>query len=325
MAAKKTKKTESVIAEDLDIVLDDDSIELDDVTEVEPEDEEEIVVAEAPKPKRKRVAVTTDDRLPDVEVSMIEDEPSSGLEIVDIDANLDWITTLLYGKHGTGKTTTGATIDGALIAAIEDGTLSARKTPNKVKKVDCSTWDKIETLYWILAKGKVIDGKGIEIKTPAGKFLVTTLVFDTITKLIQVCLRSVVLGEKGAATIGKDVVAPTLRDWGTMTQKISYWLMLFDELPIHKVWLVQETSTGEAEDDEFSIYPDVNKALKSFLMAQADIIGRTCIIKHDGEMKYALKFGANNRYVTKDRTGNLGSGTYVNPKLEKLFAKALSE
>ena len=309
-----TTSNADLTLEDIDLDLDLDNIE--DVEELinEEELEEELdvdidVVEDAvPKPKKTKT--------PKIAIPSILDD------VVTMSENVEHPTWLFYGKNGTGKTTLGSTVDGALILAIEDGTLSIRDTKYDVRKLRCDSWDKIEAIYWALEGGKVTD-KGIVIDTPTGKFTVTTLVFDTITKLMQTCLRSVVLGD-GAADASRDVVNPTLRDWGTATQKVSYWLMMFKELPIQNVWNVQETFTGETEDDEFSIYPDVNKALRSFLLAEADIIGRTCIIKKDNEMKYAVRFGANNRYVTKDRTGKLGK-TWINPRLDKMYEKVFMD
>lgn len=330
MATRTKSKRVTVDAPDI-IISGSEDIELDDVLEEDfSEDEYEEVVAvkkeeEAPKPKKRKTSAVVLHVEDDPEVMEIGDVGVSGIEalITGVEEDINFPTWLFYGKNGTGKTTLASTVDGALIFAIEDGTLSIRHSKDKIKKIKITSWEQIEELYWVLERStpKVVDGKvvGLKLKTLGGEFLVTTIVLDTLTKLAQVCLRSVALGSL-ASDPTKDVVNPTLRDWGTMTQKLSYWLMQYAELPVQMVWNMQEASTGETDDDEFSIYPDINKALRTFVLAQADIIGRTCIVKKDGEMKHAIKFGANPKYVTKDRTGVLGK-TWINPRLDRLYTK----
>ena len=188
-----------------DIELDLDTIEDDEelINEEELDVDTDVIEDTVPKPKKTKKSKTT---IP----SILDD-------VVTMSENVEHPTWLFYGKNGTGKTTLGSTVDGALILAIEDGTLSVRNTKYDVRKLRCDSWDKIEAIYWALKGGKVTD-KGIVIDTPTGEFTVTTLVFDTITRLMHTCLRSVVLGE-GAADASRDVVNPTLRDWGIATQR----------------------------------------------------------------------------------------------------------
>src|SRR5690606_21158438 len=76
--------------------------------------------------------------------------------ITDIDDNVEYLTWFLYGKNGTGKTTALSTIDGMLVLAFEDGTLSIK---DKVKadgtqKIRIDVWDKLESIYWHLKNGR---------------------------------------------------------------------------------------------------------------------------------------------------------------------------
>lgn len=309
MAASKSKRK---VLDDTDVnveVTGSDSIELDDILDddeaVDIEIEVSAPVAEALTPKTKSVSTGS---IADL--------------IADLDEDKPWLTYAFYGKNGTGKTHLGATCDGSLILPIEDGTITIRKMGNKgkIKKLPIINWQSIEDAYWMLHSGTPT-AEGIVIKTKTGNFLVRAVVFDTLTRLVQVCLRSVVLGA-AATDPSKDVVSPTLRDWGIMSQKIQYWLMQFEELPVHKVWLLQETSMGETDDEEFAIFPDMNRALRNFVQSEADVIGRTCIVKYEGQSVHALKFGANTRFITKDRTGDLGK-TWINPRLDKIIAKSV--
>jgi hypothetical protein len=106
-----------------------------------------------------------------------------------------------------------------------------------------------------------------------------------------------------------------------MSQKMTYWLMQFKDLPVQLVWLMQEVSSGETDDEEFSVTVDVNKALRNSLLAEADVIGRTGITTVKGEPTFVIRFTPNPKFVTKDRTGVLGNSAYANPNLDTLNEK----
>lgn len=241
--------------------------------------------------------------------------------ITDIDDSVDYLTWVVYGKNGTGKTTLLATAEGMLILAPEDGTLSIRGAKD-VKKLKIDTWDKLEQVYWLLKEGEVVkDAKGmvqgIKIKAGKSKFTVKYLAIDTVTKLAEVCMRNVVLGAK-EKDIDKDVIRRTMKDWGEMSDKLKYWLQQFEELPLQRVWLFQENSNSEdVESDEFSIYPAINKSLRTYALSEADIIARTYIAKTEKGIQYRLNASPNPNYVTKDRTNAL-KGAVPNPSLSKL-------
>ncbi|NCB03617.1 MAG: hypothetical protein EOM67_15915, partial [Spirochaetia bacterium] len=164
-------------------------------------------------------------------------DPLSVLEalITPIDDSVEYLTWVIYGKNGTGKTTLLSTADGVLILAAEDGTLSIRTKAKNARKLKIDSWEKIESIYWLLKNGNYRKDGGIDIKTSTGVFTVKYLAIDTVTKLAEVCMRNVVLGEldKDAS---KDIIKKTMRDWGDMSEKMKYWLQQFEELPLQRVW-----------------------------------------------------------------------------------------
>lgn len=258
------------------------------------------------------------------EVEEAEEEGIASL-ITDIDDKVEYLTWCIYGKNGTGKTTLLSTTDGMLVLAAEDGTLSIRdKSKGIAKKLRIDTWEKLEQVYWLLNEGKrVVDksGKviGIKINVKGGTFIVKTLGFDTIDRLVEVCMRNVVLGER-EKDADKDILKKTLKNWGDMGEKLKFWLQQFEELPLQRVYLCQEASNSEDVDaDEFSIYPALNQSVRKYVMSEADIIARLYLIKGEkGQTTFKLSALPNSKYVTKDRTTKL-SGTVTNPSLDKLY------
>ena len=296
MATKKLDTPMMGDTEVLEIALDDDlSIELDTDLALE--------VEEAPTPKAK---VPT-------ELSTIESL------ITDIDDSIEYLTWVIYGKNGTGKTTLLSTADDMLILAAEDGTLSIRGKAKTAKKLKIDTWDKLEAVYWLLKNGEPAKGGGIRIRTAGGDFTVKYLAIDTVTKLAEVCMRNTVLGDK-ASDPSRDILKRTLKDWGDSTERMKYWLQQFEELPIQRVWIFQENSNSDDVDsEEYSIFPAINKGLRTYVLSEADIIARTYIAKGELGVVYRLSAAPNPKYVTKDRTGLINRGAINNPDLTKLY------
>lgn len=239
--------------------------------------------------------------------------------ITDIDDMVEYLTWVIYGKNGTGKTTLLSTADGVLILAAEDGTLSIKGKAANARKLKIDTWDKLESVYWLLKNGEPAKGGGIRIRTSKGDFTVKYLAIDTVTKLSEVCMRNTVLGDK-ARDPSRDVIKKTLKDWGDSTERMKYWLQQFEELPIQRVWIFQENSNSDDVDsDEYSIFPAINKGLRTYVLSEADIIARTYIAKTEKGIVYRLNACPNPSYVTKDRTGLINGGAINNPNLEKLY------
>lgn len=248
-----------------------------------------------------------------------DDTMMSGIEslITDIDDSVENLTWLVYGKNGTGKTTLLSTVDGMLILAPEDGTLSIKDKAKDAKKLKVDTWDKMEQVYWLLKRSPRKKG-GIAIKTAKGEFIVKSMGIDTVTKLAEVCMRNVILGDKEDDE-SHDVLTKRLKDWGDMSDKIKHWLQKFNELPIQKVWLFQEDSNSDSlDDDEYSIYPAINRSVRIYCQSEADVIARTYIAKTEKGVQFRLSAKPNPHYVTKDRTNSL-TKVVANPDLSKIY------
>lgn len=316
MASKKDNpvvavETESINANDLDFELDMESIEL---------AIEGAMRDILQKPSTGLELSSPDD---DVALGVHVSTPTelSALEslITEVDDDVEYLTWVIYGKNGTGKTTMLSTTDGMLILASEDGTLSIKdKAKGKAKKLRIEHWEQFEAVYWLLKGGKATPD-GIIINTSTGPFLVKTVAIDTVTKLVEVAMRSTVLGAR-AKDPTQDVIKKTLKNWGDNSDKVKYWMQMFSELPVQNVWLFQESSNSESSDsDEYSIFPAVNNSVRLYCLAEADIIARTLIVKKDDKNIFALSTKPNASYVTKDRTNHIG--VMANPSLDKIYAK----
>jgi hypothetical protein len=252
------------------------------------------VAGSAKKGKTKTVATT-----PAKAAFDLEDE------IGEAGAAKKYARVVIYGRNKTGKTKfLGSGGAGVLVVKLEEGTLSIRGSgaseyPKSKDKVE--TWEEVEALYYYL-----------KAQADAGTLKYDILGFDTTTRMRQLILRHVVLGS-AAFDPTKDVMTPMLKDYGTAGQKMIYWLAAFSTLPMHQVWLVQEKSGGEGDDEMsgYDIYPDLPTQVRNYVLGDADVIGRT--FKKTVEDKttgkpvtqFRIQFGPSENILTGDRTGNL--------------------
>lgn len=229
----------------------------------------------------------------------------------------EWMTIVVYGKNGTGKTTFGASGKKTLVLEVEkDGTFSVRDRGSEAKKYPVKSWDDFEKIYWYLKKNP-------------GLYEVVCI--DTLTRLRELCLRSIVLNKKaeGAELLDKDVFKVTLPQYGDINQRMKFWLDAYADLPCHKVWLCQEGAGSEDKDVAgVDAYPELPHKIRVHVCSEATIIGRT-EIKFKSEIvggvpkeipQFIMRVSPSELYLSKDRSKALGAGL-VNPKIDKLIAK----
>src|SRR5690606_22364513 len=90
----------------------------------------------------------------------------------------------------------------------------------------------------------------------------------------RVAVRNAVLGEAEKDPT-KDIINPTLKNWGDATERIIFWLSAFKKLPYHQIWLCQERATSDDVDAAGYLgFPDLSRALRNYIQGDADVIGR---------------------------------------------------
>ena len=287
MAKKTTKKPSIILGED--ITLDDDL----DVAHTKDE------IDDMFSPKEE---VTHEVH----EVSMGDFESL----LADVDTSAKYLKMLLYGRNGTGKTHFVGTANKTLLLGPEDGTRTLKGKGFKGKFVHINTFDKFEQAYWYLAK---------EAALPASKRKFDTVAVDTLTRLVQVCLRHEVMEAQKRSVVDEAVISLTQRDYGNMTQRIFYWLGNMFALPYNFIILCQErTTTDDADMAEYQGFPDLPRALRNLVLGDMEIVGRL-YVDRDAESKprFRMTTHPSDMYWTKDRTGSIGRKT--NPNFEEIL------
>ncbi len=228
---------------------------------------------------------------------------------------------LLYGRSGSGKTRLSATApDVLLIDVNEHGTASVRRDldPN-VFPID--RWTDLQDVYWYLA---------------SGNHKYKSVALDGITAMQNLCMKFV-LGDEASRDASRDPDMPDRRAWGKSGELMKTQITNFRNLPMNVIFTalqrVRTVGEGEENEGDIMISPACSPSVAGHLEAAVDVIGylttREVYVKpKDGGPKKRvtrrrLIVGANERYLTKDRTGVFGD-VVDSPSITKML-KELKE
>jgi hypothetical protein len=212
--------------------------------------------------------------------------------IMDVDDIPLYLSILLYGKNGTGKTRFLGTCPKPMVFDFrEKGTLTIRGSGAKVVKI--RTIDQIEQFFWYLA---------------TQKHPFKTLGFDTVTLMNDISLKSVMGVDQWE--VGDAVQMAHKRHYGENTQLMKFWIMNFRDIEnMHKVFLCQQKTLNDedVDDESFEVIPALSDAVLKSLGAAVDIIAQLNIkeVAIEGTSKvkpvYRARVGPSERYLTKFR------------------------
>lgn len=250
-----------------------------------------------------------------------KNEDSLEKRIVPVGKTSEWLSMVVYGRSGTGKTTfAGTAPKPLLILDVSDrGTISVKGQP-ETYVLSIEKWEDFEEAYWYLK---------------SGKHSFKSVAIDTMTQLQDLAIRQIVGDEKEDLIISR-------RAWGAVSALMKTWILNFRDLPLTKIFICQDrliTSDEESEADPEMIVPEVGPALSPSvartLNAAVDAIGQTFIrerlvtvkTKKGNEksqlvVEYCMRIGPHARYLTKIRREKPGvelPQVIINPTFEKII------
>jgi hypothetical protein len=236
------------------------------------------------------------------------------LEVSDMDDDADDpMSTALYGRASTGKTTLSSTWPKPILYCdvMDRGSKSIRDV-KKMKKRRIEAFEDFEETYWWL------------IQNPKAY---ATVVVDTVTQLQRLLVEEHHARKrtsKGSKSAG-DWGSMTKRDWGDVAAVMKEWIINYRDLVdigMEVVFIAQDRTFNLSDEDDDtdideSLAPEIGPALSpavaKLLNASVDVIGNTFIrertikanpakkIKARKEIEYCLRIGPNPLYITKVR------------------------
>jgi len=250
-------------------------------------------------------------------------KPSDGLDllesgrIVPIGESSEWVSLVIYGRSGTGKTTFIGTMPKPLLVLdINDrGTVSIKAQPDTYV-MEVTSWDEIEEVYWYLQ---------------SGNHPFQSVALDTVTQLQDLAIAKISGDDGGVMSLSR-------RGWGEVTGLMRTWILNYRDLPLHKGFICQDRITGDDSDELEMITPEVGPAVSpsvaKTLTAAVDVVGHTLIrervvtvktkkggTKEKVVTEYCMRIGPHARYLTKIRREHIDKPlpqVVVNPTFDKI-------
>lgn len=230
-----------------------------------------------------------------------------------------FVTSLFYGRSGTGKTTLASTFPKKLLLLdFRDKGTDSIKDVAKIDVISMFNWEDLEAIYWALKKGDH-DYK--------------SLALDTISGMQDLVIRKV---KEDSKMDEEDALSR--RNWGEVSGMMNQWLMNLRDLPLHVVFLAPDRTKNirdeeeEQEHEEGQLEPEVGPAVipsvARTINAAVKVLGNTYIRQtykaKEGKRVivtgYMLRVGPNPFYITKIRSPRTFKipGSILNPTFDKI-------
>ncbi|UTN91429.1 RecA superfamily ATPase [Gordonia phage Outis] len=229
-------------------------------------------------------------------------------DIVDVDEYTEYITILLYGDPGIGKTRLAGTARNALILATENGAVSARKSSGNTKVWDCiNSWEKFEEAYdWLVENA---DKPG---------FPFDWVCIDTGTQL-QLNIRNDLVRTRVDEGTAKDLDPDKvhLDEYGKEQQRLMRYVTLINSLPVNVMWTAHAMLVDNEEGEQFKMpnFHGKGYGMANWIAAQMHLVG----YMHYRDVKDAktqkisprrvVEWRGTDDYLAKDRFDALGPRT----------------
>ncbi len=204
------------------------------------------------------------------------------LKIQTFNPENSYIKALIYGPSGAGKTTFAATAPKPIFASSEKGLMSIRHLAPQF--VEINSLQDLKDLYNFLKNEK----HDFE-----------TVVIDSITEINDIIKTEIETRNKRNMQ---------LQDWGILQKEIKDILRKFRDLPMHIIFLAQET-TEKDEEKIVKYLPSLNGKSATEIAYYMDTVGY-CFIDKLGNRKIGTM--PNEKYLTKDRTNVIDGGENQN-------------
>jgi len=215
-----------------------------------------------------------------------------------ITAATQWLTVVLYGPFGVGKTSLALTAPRPVVLDSDEGLLSVADLPHTGPKLaGKASVSKVRHLDAAYA-----NCRGVGEEDWRKRF--RSIIFDRFDVMQQI-----VLDEYGAKRKQRDDRADPdeidKRTYGLMGNKLRRYIRLFKQVPMHKIFI-----TGEAEDDDARMRPSLVGALKEQLPGYADL---TIYLSMGKKQKRLIYIRPTDRFYAKTRARWLTSEQRVIP------------
>jgi phage nucleotide-binding protein len=206
------------------------------------------------------------------------------------------VIMLCYGSGGVGKTTFAATAPKPLIVDCENGAKYFGLRGIEVDVANVRDWSDMKGLFDIAKSGEY-----------------ETIIIDPIGELMEKLKRFMVaMGDK---KLVQSDGSPSMAGWGWLKDTMRSTIKVLRDSGCHLILVAHVDEKGD--EDKLVKRPMIMTKLSDELVNMVDIVGYMTVIQTDGEDKRIIIVDpTNDKYVAKDRTGQLGK--YIPPNFSEI-------
>jgi len=197
------------------------------------------------------------------------------------------IVMIVYGNGGVGKTTFSSTAPTPLLVDCENGSKYFGLRGIKMDVAKVGTWSDMEGLFDIAKSGKY-----------------ETIIIDPIGELMEKLKRFMI--SKGDKKLVMSDGSPTIAGWGWLKDTMRSTIKVLRDSGVNLLIVahVEEKQDGEALVKR----PMLMTKLSDEVINMVDIVGYMTVVNDPdaGEKRIIVVDPASDKYIAKDRTGQLG-------------------
>lgn len=197
------------------------------------------------------------------------------------------IVMIVYGNGGVGKTTFSSTAPKPLLVDCENGAKYFGLRGIKMDVAKISTWSDMEGLFDIAKSGEY-----------------QTIILDPIGELMEKLKRYMIV--KGDKKLVMADGSPTIAGWGWLKDTMRSTIKVLRDSGVN---LLIVAHVSEEKDGENIVKrPLLMTKLSDEIINMVDIVGYMTVVNdgENGEKRIIIVDPSSDKYIAKDRTGQLG-------------------
>ena len=196
------------------------------------------------------------------------------------------IMMLCYGAGGVGKTTFASTAPKPLLVDCENGSKYFGLRGIKMDTAQIKDWSDLEGLFAIAESGEY-----------------ETIIIDPIGELMEK-LKRYMIAKADRKLVQMDG-SPTMQGWGWLKDTMRNTLKRLRDSGCHV--LINGHVSEEKDEDKILKRPMLMTKLSDEIINLVDIVGYMEVaVTAEGEKRVIRVDSASDKYIAKDRTGQLG-------------------
>lgn len=208
------------------------------------------------------------------------------------------IIMMVYGNGGVGKTTFASTSPKPLLVDCENGSKYFGLRGIKMDVAKIGTWSEMEGLFDIAKSGQY-----------------ETIVIDPIGELMEKLKRFMVA--KGDKKLVQSDGSPSMAGWGWLKETMRNTIKILRDSGANLLLIAHVEE--KADEEKLVKRPMIMTKISDELVNMVDIVGYMTVISDpdQGEKRIIIVDPASDKYVAKDRTGQLGK--YIPPNFKEII------